>query len=180
VADSSEQLIKNLRAKYPQYRKIDHNTLVDALHSKYPQYRQHLATAKRLPKGMIERGTINLNGRPVIENDDGSHSTEFSFSFYDDKNGKGEVLVPTIVNGKFLTPDGKKPAEGTRDANGKYQATWEEEAMWQRAKNHYYATGEHMGIFSNSDDADAYAQQVHERDAAPLADTKMYVLDQQK
>src|SRR5215471_1003983 len=63
-----------------------------------------------LPPGMLVPGNINLSGRPTIQNDDGSHSTEFSTSF-GDEHGR-EVLVPTIVDGKFLTPDGKKPPEG--------------------------------------------------------------------
>src|SRR5438067_1775501 len=59
------------------------------------------------PAGLVEPGNINLSGRPVIQNADGSHSSEYSTSF---GTNKGEVLVPSIVNGKFLTPDGKKPA----------------------------------------------------------------------
>ena len=60
----------------------------------------------------------------MIQNEDGSHSSEYSFSFGTDK---GEVLVPTVVNGKFLTPDGKKPAEGSAA----------EKKMYQAAEEHY-------------------------------------------
>ena len=102
------------------------------------------------PKGMVEPGNIDLNNRPVVQNADGSHSTEFSTSFGTDK---GEVLVPTVVNGKFLTPDGKKPPEGSP----------EEKAMFKAAQDHYGQTGEHMGIFDTPESADAYANAVHNR-----------------
>jgi hypothetical protein len=95
-------------------------------------------------------GNIDLNNRPTVQNEDGSQSTEYSTSFGTDR---GEVLVPTIVNGKFLTPDGKKPKEGSA----------EEKAMFKRAREYYEKSGEHMGIFANPKDADAYAQLVHNR-----------------
>jgi len=102
------------------------------------------------PKGLVAPGNIDLSNRPIIQNEGGSHSSEYSFSFGTDK---GEVLVPTVVNGKFLTPDGKKPPEGS-DA---------EKAMFKAAREHYEKTGEHMGIFASAEDADAYANQVHNR-----------------
>jgi len=99
---------------------------------------------------MVKPGNINLSGRPVVKNSDGSHSTEYSFSFESDGH---EVLVPTIVNGKFLTPDGKKPKEGSA----------EEKAMFKRAEQHYKQTGETLGIFDTPEHADAYANTVHSR-----------------
>src|SRR6266516_2238179 len=69
------------------------------------------------PAGLLEPGNLNLSGRPVIQNADGSHSSEFSTSFGTDK---GEVLVPTIVNGKFLTPDGTKPLKGSKQEQQMY------------------------------------------------------------
>jgi hypothetical protein len=100
---------------------------------------------------MVESGNIDLNNRPMIKNADGSVSSEYSTSFGDDKGR--EILVPTVVNGKFLTPDGKKPPEGSAA----------EKTMFKRAQQHYEQTGEHMGIFSSPDAADEYAQKVHER-----------------
>jgi hypothetical protein len=111
------------------------------------------------PQGLVQPGNINLNGRPVIQNSDDTYSTEYSYSFGTDK---GEVLVPTIVNGKFLTPDGKKPPEGKR-VKGKYIPSPQEEAMFKRARQHYEDTGEHMGIFDTPEHADAYAEQAHNR-----------------
>jgi len=92
--------------------------------------------------GLVEPGNINLSGRPVIQNADGSHSSEYSTSFGTDK---GEVLVPTVVNGKFLTPDGTKPLKGSK----------QEQQMYARARDHYRQTGEHMGIFDTPANADA-------------------------
>jgi hypothetical protein len=106
------------------------------------------------PKGLIEAGNLDISNRPVVQNDDGTHSSEYSTSFADDQGH--EVLVPTIVNGKFLTPDGKKPEEGSR----------QEKEMFQRAWKHYQETGEHLGIFDNPEDADAYAQRLHNRGSA--------------
>ena len=102
------------------------------------------------PKGLVERGNIPIWNRPTVQNDDGSHSTEYSTSMNED--GK-EVLVPTIVNGRFLTPDGKKPPEGSK----------EEKAMFDRAWQHYKDTGEHLGKFDSVADEEAYADALHNR-----------------
>ena len=73
------------------------------------------------PRGLLVPGNIDLNARIPVKNDDGSISTEFSMSFR--TRGGREVLVPSIYDGKFLTPDGKKPQEGTRDKDGRYHFT---------------------------------------------------------
>jgi hypothetical protein len=102
------------------------------------------------PKGMVEEGNLPIWNRPTVQNEDGTHSSEYSTSF--EQDGK-EVLVPTVVDGKFLTPDGKKPAEGSA----------EEKAMFEAARQHYLSTGENLGKFDNPDDADAYANKLHNR-----------------
>lgn len=112
------------------------------------------------PKGMITPGNIDLNNRPVIQNPDGSHSSEYSTSF-GDENGH-EVLVPTIVNGKFLTPSGNKLPDWMT-------GTPREGAMLRAAEDHYRQTGENMGIFDNPANADAYAEAVHNRGNQPTA-----------
>lgn len=106
------------------------------------------------PRGLVSPGNIQINNRPVVHNSDGSRSTEYSISFED--NGV-EVLVPTVVNGKFLTPDGKKPPEGSKA----------EKEMFRQAEHHYHETGENLGKFKTARDADAYAKQLHERGASP-------------
>ena len=102
-------------------------------------------------KGMLQQGNIDLNKRPIVKNDDGSHSSEYSVSFTDEYGR--EVLVPTIVDGKFLTPNGKKPKEGSAA----------EKAMFKKAWQHYLKTGEHLGIFASPAEADAVAQMIHTR-----------------
>ena len=107
------------------------------------------------PKGLIEPGNLPIWNRPVIKNADGSHSTEYTTSFQDEKGR--EVLVPTVVNGKFLTPDGKKPREKSP----------EEKAMFKAAWQHYLKTGENLGKFDNPKDADAYSFVLHNRGRKP-------------
>jgi hypothetical protein len=109
------------------------------------------------PKGLIAKGNLPIWTRPTVNNSDGSHSSEYSTSFTDErphsKYYNKEVLMPTIVNGKFLTPDGKKPKEGSAA----------ERAMFEEARKHYYATGEQLGVFDNPDNADTYATILHNR-----------------
>lgn len=84
--------------------------------------------------GQYGRGNIDLNNRIVIHNDDGSISTERSFSTEID--GK-EILLPQIVNGQVLS---------------------QEDAI-----AHYIQTGEMLGQFDTDDEADQYAEALHER-----------------
>lgn len=113
---------------------------------------QFMATPN--PKGLKEPGNLPIWNRPTVRNADGTHSSEYSTSFQDSKTGY-EVLVPTIVNGKFLTPDGKKPREGSA----------EEKAMFKKAWDHYLQTGENLGKFDSPANADAYANALHNRGA---------------
>lgn len=71
-------------------------------------------------------------------------STVYSSSFTDE-HGRN-VLIPTVI------PD---TARG-----GWYIASFPE------AVNHYYRTGEHLGMFATPEDADKYAQALHEDLAA--------------
>lgn len=82
------------------------------------------------------RGNIDLNNRPVVKNSDGSISTVRSMSFYDD-NERKEILVPTVVNGKIVSDD--------------------------EAINHYYNTGEYLGKFDTVDEANTYAERLHQQ-----------------
>ena len=59
-------------------------------------------------------------------------------SFQDDQGR--EVLVPTVVNGQFLTQ--------------------------QQAMDRYYKTGQHLGIFDTPQHADAYASALHQSQEA--------------
>ena len=84
--------------------------------------------------GRYGRGNIDLNKRKVVRNRDGSISTERSFSV--NLDGK-ETLLPTVVNGKIVSED--------------------------EAIDHYYKTGEHLGQFDSIDEAEEYAQKLHNR-----------------
>jgi hypothetical protein len=86
--------------------------------------------------GQYGRGNIDLNNRSVVYNSDGSISTEQSFSFYDEDTGK-EVLIPTVINGRIVSED--------------------------EAIDHYYQTGEYLGMFDTPQEADEYAEMLHNR-----------------
>ena len=106
------------------------------------------------PKGLQEPGNLSIWSRPTVQNSNGSHSSEYSTSFQDE-NGK-EVLVPSVVGGKFLTPTGEKPPEGSP----------EEKEMFKRAWQHYGQTGENLGKFDTPENADVYSEQLHNRPSA--------------
>ena len=96
--------------------------------------REDAASASRYNKYGV--GNIDLTNRKVVKNEDGSISTEKSFSFYDDKEKK-EILVPTIIDGK--------------------------EVSEKEAAEHYYKTGEYLGKFDTPEEADKYAEELHEK-----------------
>ena len=84
--------------------------------------------------GRYGEGNIDLNNRIVVHNEDGSISTERSFSTNIDGM---EVLLPTVIYGEI----------------------WDEED----AIDHYFDTGEYLGIFSTVEAAEDYAERLHER-----------------
>jgi hypothetical protein len=124
--------------------------------------------------GLIAPGNIPIWNRPAVQNADGTTSSEFSTSFTDENPkspyyGK-EVIVPTIVNGKFLTPDGKKPPPGSQA----------EKAMMENARTHYEQTGEHLGVFVTPASADKYADALHKRGDKKRPDASAYQTPEQR
>jgi hypothetical protein len=111
---------------------------------------------------MLEKGNIDVNHRPSITNADGTHSSIYSVTVPINKDGSlwaGDyekapryALVPSIANGKFLTPDGKKPPAGDKKAAS---------ALEDAAARYYEKTRQHLGIFASSDAADDYADRAH-------------------
>lgn len=116
---------------------------------------------QRVP-GLLKRGNVDVNHRPIVKNDDGTSSTIFSVTVPIGKDGKsrkwddpgitGYALVPSLANGRFLTPDGKKPDEKNKEAMQKLE---------DAATAHYDKTREHLGVFKSDKDADTYAGQTH-------------------
>lgn len=102
-------------------------------------------SAERDSFGRYGRGTIDLLNRKVYIQPDGSYSTENSLSFYDDDIGK-EVLIPTIVNGQQISDD---------DAIDYY--------YWTKQKD---GVGEHLGTFDTPEEAEDYAERLHQRQGA--------------
>ena len=83
---------------------------------------------------MVVPGNINLDNRQVVANADGSVSTELSFSCEIDGL---EVLLPTVVDGAIVSED--------------------------EAIEHFMSSGEHLGMFRTSEDAEVYAYWLHLR-----------------
>ena len=97
---------------------------------------------EKRPKGEITKGNIDLNNRPVVKNRDGSISTERSITITE---GNTAVVIPTVI---------KKP-------NGSGVIVGDQQAI-----RHYQRSGQHLGKFSNIRDADTYAQNLHNQQAA--------------
>lgn len=77
-------------------------------------------------------GNIDLDARIVVENADGSFSTEISFSVEFDGL---QYLLPTVVNGKVVSED--------------------------EAIKHFLSTGEYLGCFETVEECDHYAEWLH-------------------
>jgi hypothetical protein len=99
-----------------------------------------LDVTKPLITGLRTPGTItDLYDRAQLKNPDGSVSTTSSMSIGTDE---GETLIPTVIDGKRLSKDD--------------------------AIAHFRKTGEHLGVFDTAENADAYAQKLHEDQAKRL------------
>lgn len=95
--------------------------------------------------GRVEPGNIDLHDRPIVHSDDGSYSTLLSSSAEDPD--RGEVLYPGVAD------DGNPRVMGDDEA-------WRE----------FERTGQHLGVFGNRGDADAYAERIHNEGDAEYGD----------
>lgn len=85
--------------------------------------------------GLLKPGNIDVHNRPIVKTEEGQVATVRSISI---GTGKGEVLIPTVSNdGKILS---------NRAAIALYEKT-----------------GQHLGIFDNAANANAYAEILHEQ-----------------
>lgn len=111
-------------------------SLTDTGNGAVPTGGMYVAGGK--PPGMVAQGNIDLASRPVANNPDGSISTVRSISITDDK-GRA-TLIPTV------SPDGK--VLSNQDAIALYKQT-----------------GQNLGVFQNEQQANAYAQTLHQQQA---------------
>lgn len=99
------------------------------------------------PANPVQIGNIDLSKRKPVELADGSQATIRSISV----NIEGlEILIPTIgPNGEDWDPDTDKGLDA--------------------AIEHYFQTGQHLGKFKTVDEAVAYGDWLHDREAERIA-----------
>ena len=100
---------------------------------------------------LLQAGNIDLNSRPILRNSDGSYSTVDSVTYEID----GEyVNLPTVIYvEEGYSHDGEWVGEG-------WQHVSDEEAL-----DHFFETGEHLGIYDSEKAAVKAAEQLHEAQA---------------
>ncbi len=100
-----------------------------------PQWQKY--PSDRISRGLLSPGNLSLNNRPQVVNPDGSISTVRSMSV---NFGDGETLIPTVGYGGGILSDDEAVAE-------------------------YLRSGRHLGKFDTVDNADAYAERLHNQQA---------------
>jgi hypothetical protein len=96
----------------------------------------------------VDRGNINLFNRPAVKMPDGKTASVRSMSF--NENGQ-EILVPTV-------------SEDARIMSH------------QEAIDQYHKTGKYLGKFNSVDEANKYAEQLHQQQASLLKNADEGVL----
>ena len=114
------------------------------------------ATTKTDSGALIKQGNIDLNARPVVRNSDGSYSTVDTVTWEVD----GEfVNIPTVIYVEDQEINGEYVSEGWVHVDA------------DQALEHYYETGEHLGIYSSEEAAVKAARQLS-KDQADQYDAK--------
>lgn len=123
--------------KYPYVTRNDiYNEAINNAIKNYPNdYSEVYGNIQNDDLGQYGQGNIDLYNRPQVKNDDGSISTVRSMSFND---GKQEILIPTVSD------DGKIMSD-------------------KEAYDNYIKTGKYLGKFNSIDDANNYAQKLHQQ-----------------
>lgn len=87
--------------------------------------------------GLVQKGNIDINSRPVVKNPDGTVSTVRSITI---TTGNGRaVLLPTVIDGRVVSND--------------------------EAIRHFKTTHQHLGVFEDEASANRYAHALHEQQA---------------
>lgn len=124
------------------------------------RYQGGILNGQPIP-GASRRGDVDVNHRPNITNEDGSKSSIYSMTVPISRNGApvpweskdiaNYALVPSIVNGRFLSPNGKMPT--TDQANRQLE---------DAATRYYGKTRQNLGTFQSPGYADEYASLTHD------------------
>jgi len=105
-----------------------------------PDFDDAPARGHNSTRGLLTPGNINLGNRPRVRNPDGSTSTVRSIGVNIDGR---EVLIPTVSDDGRIMSD-------------------------EEAVQTFNRTGKHLGIFDTPENSAAYAQSLHEQQAAAL------------
>lgn len=107
-------------------------------------------TSKTDSGALLRPGNIDLNARPIVRNSDGSYSTVDTATW--EVDGK-YVNVPTVIYVEDETIDGEYISGDWVHVDA------------DKALEHYFETGEHLGIYSDEKSAVRAAEQLHEDQA---------------
>jgi len=121
----------------PYRQHLTHHTVWDKASDEVTTHADVMNALKGYAEGgPVAPGNIDLHNRPVVHNPDGSISTVRSITVgFGDKT----YVLPTVVGGKVVSN--------------------------REAIDHFRQTGEHLGAFGKREEADAYAQRLHEDQA---------------